>query len=175
MTAPSEFVVAFTGHRPNKFPEGRAPIAELVRQRLVELQNSLATPPHGHARHDLVCLSGMALGFDQWAAQVCEHLRIPFEAVIPFAGQEQLWPPAMRQEYGRLLGRARKVHVVSNCNVTVATSKKKVAQLMQDRNEYMVDRAGLVLAAWDGSLGGTFNTVEYANRVGKSLENLLRK
>ncbi len=37
---------------------------------------------------------------------------------------------------------------------------------MQVRNEYMVDRADLVLALWNGTPGGTGNCVRYARTRG---------
>ena len=43
---------------------------------------------------------------------------------------------------------------------------------MQKRNEYMVDKADIVIAVWDGSSGGTGNCVKYAQKVGKSIVKL---
>ena len=37
---------------------------------------------------------------------------------------------------------------------------------MQRRNRYMVDRSSLVLAVYDGMLGGTMYTLTYAMRQG---------
>ena len=41
---------------------------------------------------------------------------------------------------------------------------------MQKRNEYMVDKSDLVIAFWNGEeSGGTWNTINYAERKGKQL------
>ena len=42
---------------------------------------------------------------------------------------------------------------------------------MQKRNMYMVDRADLVLAIWNGEeKGGTWNTIRYARKKEKALQ-----
>jgi uncharacterized phage-like protein YoqJ len=40
---------------------------------------------------------------------------------------------------------------------------------MQKRNEYMVDNSDIVIAVWDGSKGGTYNCVKYAEKLGKKI------
>jgi len=37
---------------------------------------------------------------------------------------------------------------------------------MMRRNRYMVDKSSLLLACFNGSRGGTYNTVSYAKRQG---------
>lgn len=43
----------------------------------------------------------------------------------------------------------------------------------QVRNEWMVDRVSRVIAAYNGTKGGTKNTIEYANRKEIFVENIL--
>jgi uncharacterized phage-like protein YoqJ len=40
------------------------------------------------------------------------------------------------------------------------------AELMQIRNEWMVDRCDLLIAVWNGTPGGTANCVAYAKKEG---------
>jgi len=40
---------------------------------------------------------------------------------------------------------------------------------MQKRNEYMVDNSNIVIAVWDGTKGGTYNCVKYAEKLGKEV------
>jgi uncharacterized phage-like protein YoqJ len=108
-------------------------------------------------------LSGMALGFDQWLAWLCGRAGIPFEACLPFEGQEQGWPMEARWRYDDLLKRALMVHVVGQ----PPKNRWEAAKAMQARNEFMVDRSDVLLAAWTGADGGTANCVRYAERVGK--------
>ena len=43
---------------------------------------------------------------------------------------------------------------------------------MHQRNRYMVDRSSLLIAAYDGTAGGTRYTVEYARSRGLQIINL---
>ena len=40
---------------------------------------------------------------------------------------------------------------------------------IQKRNEWMVDNSDAVITVWNGSLGGTTNTVNYARNLGESI------
>lgn len=45
---------------------------------------------------------------------------------------------------------------------------------MQKRNEYMVDKSDLVFAIWNRErLGGTWNTIKYAVKKGKSIRYIM--
>lgn len=44
---------------------------------------------------------------------------------------------------------------------------------MNARNHYMVKRCDHLIGAWNGSPGGTRNCWRYAEKVGRSRENLL--
>ena len=141
-------IIAFTGHRPAKLGGyGPSPTQERIRAAL--RREILALQPSG-------AISGVALGVDQWAAEVCNELGIRWIAAVPFGGQEQIWPAAAQARYQELLATAAKVVIVSPGGFT----KKK----LQVRNEWMVDRAGVLLAVWDGSAGGTGNCVLYARQ-----------
>lgn len=109
-------------------------------------------------------LTGMALGVDQWAAEACIDLCIPYTAVIPFEGQELAWPLASQGHYRTLVAKAAERIVV--CEGEFKPWK------MQRRNEWVVDRCALLLAVWDGSQGGTGNCVAYAESVQREIRRL---
>lgn len=141
-------VLTFTGHRPKDLGGYDSnPIATAVyaamRAKLLELQPSLA-------------YSGMAQGVDQWGADLCIQLGIPFVAAVPFQGQELAWPHRRdRDRYYALLDKAREVKVV--CPGSYAPYK------MQLRNEWMVNRCTHLLAVWNGKkYGGTYNCLKFA-------------
>ncbi len=142
-------IVAFTGHRPQKLG-GYGPstmqtmVRVAVRTLLVEKGATAA-------------ISGMALGVDQWAAEVCVELGIPFTAAVPFVGQESQWPEESQRHYQLLLQRAY--------NVVVVSPGPYHPWKLQRRNEWMVDNCDVLLAFWDGSPGGTANCVRYAEEV----------
>lgn len=143
----NNIVVAFTGHRPNKLGGYSTP-------------NPMYNYIEGQITDTLIqikprqVISGMALGVDQWAAEVCIKLGIPFLAAIPFRGQELYWPPESRKKYFELLDKAASVEFV---NPGSYASWK-----MQSRNEWMVNHCDVLIAVFDGTPGGTKNCFDYA-------------
>jgi uncharacterized phage-like protein YoqJ len=103
----------------------------------------------------------MALGVDQWAANIAYKLGIPFIAAVPFEGQEKAWPEQSQKVFNILIGKVAEVVIVSPGGYT--------AYKMQVRNEWMVDRADKVIAIWDGTPGGTGNCVNYAKSKNKEI------
>lgn len=152
--------VAFTGHRPDKLGGYGAnnPLRDTVMQ---EIEDTLIC---WNKMAPLTCISGMAVGLDQWAAIICVRLRIPFIAAVPFHGQESQWPVGTQLQYRKLLQAAERVEVISTGDY--ASSK------MQKRNEWMVDNSDRLLAVWDGSSGGTSNCIGYARAKRKPISML---
>lgn len=146
-------VIAVTGHRPHKL----GGYDQAIFDALVKLASEkLSWRPER-------VITGMALGWDQAVAQACIDLSIPFTAAVPFSGQSNNWPQPAQDFYASLMDAADLVEVV--CPGGYAAWK------MQRRNEWAVDRAGSVLALWDGTSGGTANCVRYATRLGRPIEN----
>jgi len=147
-------IVAFTGHRPNKLGGYKLPnptylhVCKQIDKTLQELQPSQV-------------ISGMALGIDQWAANIAIKSNIPVLAAIPFEGQEKAWPQTSQDIYHRLLSRVSEKVIV--CPGGYAAEK------MQRRNEWMVDRCHVLIACFDGTPGGTGNCVKYAESVGRQI------
>ncbi len=106
-------------------------------------------------------VSGMALGVDQHFVLACKQLNLPYIAAVPFVGQESRWPTEAQQHYRELLRGAEEiVHV---CGPGYVYWK------MQARNEWVVDTCSQLIAVWDGSSGGTANTVLYAHKVARPI------
>jgi uncharacterized phage-like protein YoqJ len=147
-------IVAFTGHRPNKLGGYKIPnptyneIRFRIERKLIGLQPDKI-------------ISGMALGVDQWAAELAFALEIPFIAAIPFHGQESAWPTSSQETYKTLLKEAHEIVIVSEGGYS--------AHKMQIRNEGMVDHCDKLIAVWDGTPGGTANCVSYAKNKGKEI------
>ena len=148
--------IAVTGHRPKKLwgydidgPRWQALQARFESELL--------------ARGCTDAWTGMALGADTVFARAVLALRdkgvpIRLRCAIPCRGHSARWLPESRREYDRIPALADEVALVSDAPYAPA--------LMQRRNEYMVDRADLVLALWDGASGGTGNCVQYARQKG---------
>ncbi len=147
-------IVAFTGHRPPKIGGYKLPnptynrICQAIERTLIELKPEKA-------------ITGMALGVDQWAANICIKLKIPFIAAVPFPGQECKWPENSQRIYKVLLSKASDIVMVSDAPFQ--------AKKLQIRNEWMVDQCDKLIAIYDGTEGGTCNCVKYAEKHNKDI------
>jgi|SRR5271166_744205 len=147
-------IVAFTGHRPDKLGGYKLPNPTYI-QICRELDKALK-----ELQPEKV-ISGMALGVDQWAANIAHKLGIPFIAAIPFEGQEKAWPEESQRTYRLLRKLAAEEVIVTPGGYSPAK--------MQIRNEWMVDNCDTLIAVWNGSNGGTGNCVEYAKSHNKPM------
>lgn len=147
-------IVAFTGHRPDKLGGYKLPNDTYIKVcRDIDWLLKELNPEK--------VISGMALGVDQWAANIAYKLGIPFVAAIPFEGQELAWPEASQKTYRILRKLASEEVIVSSGGYS--------ADKMQIRNIWMVDNCDSLIAVWDGSKGGTGNCVEYAKSVDRKI------
>ena len=148
-------IIAGTGHRPEKLGGHRPIIAEQLVEFAKQHLSSIAP--------DAV-ISGMALGWAQALASAALDMGIALTAAVPFEGFDRRWPASSRRHLDTILDRAKEVVVVHPFAApTVALNL---------RNEWMVDRADLMLALHDGSWGGTFNCLAYAKKKGVPARNL---
>ena len=158
-----ETTCCFTGHRPSKLPWGdreEDPRCQALKRRLAE---EVRNAYEKGCRH-YIC--GMAQGCDLYFCEAAlelkeEHGEVTVEAAIPFEGQAERWPERDRARRERLLAR---------CDFETVVQHEYDRGCMQRRNRYMVDRSGLLLAAYNGSPGGTMRTIAYAMRQGLRLE-----
>lgn len=147
-------VIAYSGHRPDKLGGwnpahpvvGRVKAA--IRGSLVDLAPSMV-------------IVGMALGVDQWAARESAMLGFPFTAALPCDDMDAIWPARSRAEFRELIRLASVVHVVS--------PGPYKPWKMSRRNEWMVDNARRLVTVHDGSSGGTFNCIRYAESVSRPI------
>ncbi len=150
---------AFTGHRPHKLPwhtDETDPrclaVKEMIARKLREAW-------------ELGCrefLCGMARGCDLFFAEAVLELReqnpdLRLVAVLPCPGQADGWPEQERQRY-RLL--------CSRCDAVEFLEDRYSHGCMLRRNRVMVERAQVLISVYDGSTGGTGNTVAYARKRG---------
>lgn len=150
-----EHSCCFTGHRPSKLPWGDReddPRCLSLKQRLAD---ALIDAYEQGFRH---FLCGMAQGTDLYFCEAILALRrlrgdITVEAAIPFLSQANSWPQIQQQRYRTLL---------EQCDFETVVQHQYSPGCLQRRNRYMVDRASLVISAYNGMGGGTMNTLAYA-------------
>lgn len=152
----------FTGHRSSKLPWG----GNEADPRCVELKRKLAAAVEELYRRGVrhfIC--GMATGCDMFFAEAVTELRerrpdVTLEAAIPCEEQDRRWAPELSARYDRLL---------AECDSRTLVSRAYTPECMMRRNRYMVDKAGTVLAVFNGSHGGTFSTLRYAISLGREI------
>ncbi len=151
----------FTGHRPEKMT-----VLENLRVKALLKAEIKKAVRDGY----VTFISGMARGIDMWAAEIvlAEKKNNPELHLIcasPHKGFETRWDKTEKQRYNDILAQADVVKYISEASSWGC---------YQIRNEWMVDRSSRVIAAYNGSKGGTKNTIDYAERSGVEVINILR-
>ncbi|GAB6989545.1 SLOG family protein [Paenibacillus pini] len=172
--------ICFTGHRPNKLGN----CYSLTDKQSKHIHNKLEPvlidliEDEGIERF----ISGGAIGFDQIAFWTVNSLKKKYYSniqnivAVPFKNQAIKWSDKETQLwYKRMLDVADDVYYVDELPeygvAGVKIGDYHVAK-MQKRNEYMVDQSRIIVAAWDGTKGGTGNCVRYARQSEKTLYTL---
>ena len=114
-------------------------------------------------------LSGMAMGVDLWAAAIVLQLReenpsIHLIACIPWPGFAAKWKEPWKSMYYNTMKKA---------DFRVCISDHYENGVFRKRNEYMIDRSARVIAVFNGSPGGTKDTLSYA--AGKGIEAVVNR
>lgn len=156
-------ILAVTGHRPDKLGGYRIP-NPVYNEVIQKIDLALMT-----LRPDMV-ITGMALGVDQWTAEVCLRNGLPYTAAIPFEGFSDMWPTDSQEYYRYLIRHAYHTHL---CFPARAYSP----DLLHLRNEWMVDNSDALLSVCRPDLvgartGGTSGTIEYATRRRKPIHRV---
>ncbi len=149
----------FTGHRPEKCSRDAEEIrAELGQEIDLAIENGFTT-----------FITGMARGTDLWAGQIVmerkrQDAHLHLICAIPYPGFEKKWSEQWRSLYQRVLDAS---------DYTKYFFQKFSYASFQVRNEWMVDHAARVIAVYNGTSGGTRNTIEYARAQGVPLRFIL--
>lgn len=137
----------FTGHRPEKLNISEAEVKKLLFNAVEDaIEQGYTT-----------FITGLAKGFDTWAGEtVCElsksHPAVKLVCALPY--------PDFAKNAPHLVEKAALVHTVS---------EKYSVFSYQKRNKWMVDNSSLVIALFNGSKGGTENTLNYAKEKGAEI------
>ena len=154
---------AFTGHRPKKLPwkydekDARCiALKAVLTEQIVRLAEAGVTD----------FFSGMALGVDTWAALAVLDLReknpsVRLHCVLPCEGQEAAWATPAQVRYR---------HILSEADSVAYVKRLYDEKCMLDRNQQLVDSAGIIIAVYNGEKrGGTAATVRCAQKAGREI------
>ena len=157
----------FTGYRPNKF---RFQL-EANTKDSIDFDNALfetLLDLTANGVNTFYC--GMAMGFDIIAAETVLYIKkikpkldIKLICAVPFINQSSSFSPSWKDRYDKVLASADK---------TVLVSDVYYKGCYFARNKYMVDSSDIVLTYFDGKSGGTKNTLDYAQKIGRKIINL---
>lgn len=155
MSMERKYTCCFTGHRPDKLPWGedeRDPRCIALKQSILRELEGLYRQGYRHF------ISGMARGADLYFAEAAlelkqKHPDLTVEGAVPCQSQANRWPDREK---------ARWRAVLDACDVETLVQEHYDRYCMHRRDRYMVDRAAAILAAFDGTPGGTMYTLNYA-------------
>lgn len=160
-----EITCCFTGHRPEKLPwklnEADSRCTDTKKWIAVQLKDLYE---NGY-RH-FYC--GMAIGCDMYFAEEVISLRQKYPDVclfgaVPCREQSGSWNKKQRLMYAEL---------IEQCDEIKLISESYNRMCMNARNRFMVEHSSVLLACFNGTPGGTMNTIHYANKKGLSVRIL---
>ena len=68
--------------------------------------------------------------------------------------------------------RERYRRILESADIKTVLSHRYTPSCMEERNRYMVENSGVVVAVFGGGRGGTFNTLRMAYRLGRRVIEL---
>lgn len=157
-----EQTCCFTGHRPKKLPfksnetdERCIRLKEILRNEIKKLIAEKGVNKF---------ISGMAIGTDIICTEIVLDMKkeydIVLECAIPCRNQNEKWNKKQKERYSNLIHQA---------DIVTCLQEDYTRGCMQKRNKYMVDNSQYVIAVWDGSKSGTFNTLKYARKLKRNI------
>lgn len=162
--------VCFSGYRIGKMPgvtEGCDPdeVHRIVQKRCAWIVGRLCERGYD------TFVSGMATGFDLWAAEAVLSVRrarpgIRLLAFVPYREQAKAYDPVSKQLYTEILSQADYVHCLN---------ERYTRNCLLDRNVAMLDHSSVLVCYYDGRSGGTRYTVSRALDRGMTVIDLCGK
>ncbi len=155
MPMDQEHTCCFTGHRPDKLPWGADEDDPRCKALKASIQKELKKLYRQGYRH---FISGMAQGADLYFAEGVLALReahsdVTLEGAVPCLTQADRWPQSQQERWRAIL---------DACDLETLVQERYDRYCMLRRDRYIVDRSSAILAAFDGTPGGTMYTLNYA-------------
>lgn len=153
----------FTGHRPQNLPYWfNENSIHYLKMRNIIKKSIIQLIKINEVNH---FISGMALGVDQYAAEIVLELKsqypnITLECAIPCETQAITWTEPQRDRY---------FSIIKNCDKETLLQKQYSIDCMHKRNEYMVNNSSFVIAVCSKKPSGTYKTITLAKSLGKNV------
>ena len=156
---PKEKTVCFSGHRPEKLPDGGnmdSPVMGVIKSLLY--REIAAAVDDGHT----CFITGLARGIDLIAGELVLELKhdrpeIKLVAAVPYKDQPKKYKSYEKFSYGCIMNEADKV---------VYVSEDYHKGCLQERNRFMIENSSRLIAAVDSYRSGTGQTIRLAESAG---------
>ena len=153
----------FTGHRPQNLPFWYSENSITCLKLKNAIKKSIAQMIDKYEVNHFI--SGMALGVDQYAAEIVLELKkqypqIILECAIPCENQAMKWTEKQRDRY---------FSIIKQCDKETLLQKQYTSDCMYKRNEYMVKNSDYIIAVYNRKQSGTYNTIEFAKSLDKHI------
>lgn len=152
-----EKTVCFSGHRPEKLPDGGSDCSQVIRTiKSVLYKEIIESAENGYTSF----VTGLARGVDLWAGEMVMELKargMPLKliAAAPYRGHGKNFKGKDKFTLGNILLKADEI---------VYVSESYSRECMRLRNEYMVDRSHKLIAVVSDYRSGTGQTIRYAEK-----------
>lgn len=161
----SEKLCAFTGHRPSKLGFENERSSECLVLKSALHRAIKAAMEKGYFSF----ITGMASGVDTWAAEEVlllktKYSKIKLYAAIPYEKQYERLYGWQKERYFRILLKCEKVFLIS---------REYHRFCFHKRNSFMIENSRALISVFDGTKGGTANTVALADKKGLDICNIL--
>lgn len=153
--------VCFSGHRPEKLPDGGSDYSQTVRTlKSILYKEIIDSAENGYTTF----VTGLARGVDLWAGEMVMELKaqgmpLKLVAAAPYRAHGSSFKGRDKFVLGNIFLKADEI---------VYISENYSRDCMRLRNEYMVDRSDKLIAVVSDYRSGTGQTIRYAER--KQLE-----
>lgn len=121
---------------------------------------------------NIIFYIGGALGGDQLCFRAVEEIKEEYPNInikiilcMPFKNQDNNWINSGKEELSREKNVSDKVilvDLIDKYKIKGYKENEYYPAKMQRRNIYMIDNSSILIAIFDGSNGGTYNAVNYA-------------
>jgi len=153
-------IVCGTGHRPEKI----GGYSYSAFRKLVDFAK-----PHLENHNPDEVISGTALGWDMVLLVAGLELGMNVHAAIPFNTFGSQWGLETKRWWNDYIEQCSTVTIVTDLDDE--PKRFEVLNALNTRNKFMVDKSNRVMALWNGTSGGTANTVHYAESVRRTVDN----